>query len=296
MSNHFSPFATPMQKGGCYTDVLLENTTQLFGHNNVLIDYLLGEHKEIYDGLLLNIHLCIYREIDNIPHFIIDKNTLQFPQFEYTIYTPPLGKSDNDCFIKMCNIELFILLNITPDIIPEFIGYTIVGDDIYAFFCANNDANAELISDSDTNDWLLISQIIESTPIPLFHLCPQLIHSMDRIVMVYGTGKREYDSIFGFFYYFHHFDYFHYLQYDGTTIDGPHNLFLLRMPQKMRILRYHTEPSPNIINQLRDKSLMYDSFMFQPTPFTRSNIMTDEMRICIKDCFSFIPYNGIYNV
>jgi len=281
-------------KGGNYIDIIEENTQHIFGHNNILTDYLTKQPKYIYNGLTINVNLCFfYLYNDIVPLYLINTDELCFPNFEYIIDTPPLGKDDNDVFLNKCKKEFFLLfdfenINVIKD---SYKGYIFIQNEdtnyVYVFFHLSynwqlhpssvivprvkNIIKGDVVSGGNHN-WALISEIIKHTPLSLFHWCPLLATHYKNIVFIYGSGKREYHPVFGYFYYF---------IYDSTpfSLSGENGCkaFLFNINTKRFI---DVEKCKNN-EKLLEKSLLYESFWLNHDK---------KMKICIKDFTKFMAF------
>jgi hypothetical protein len=290
--NTYFPFA----KGVDYNDIIDENTTKIFAYNNILTEWNKNTTQQhyIYDGLNIKVNLCVFYLYNNIPQYLIYIDELTFPNFEYVVKSPPLGKDDNDMFINKCNEEFFILFNFSENnTFNYYKGYVFINGEIYVFFhithlhikyprkvavlndktCNETDSTLEL-SAPDIYYWALISQIIKHTPLTLFYHFPQLSHNYMNVVIGYGTGKREEHPIFGYFYYF---------IYDNNLINSTKNTSLNKFILIINTKRFLNTKICKNNTRLIDKSLMYNSFFF-------NEINTKRTRICIKDYTTFIPF------
>ena len=265
-----------------YRDIVETVTEQIFAHDNILTDIVTNDCYEIYDGLQLRVNLCVFYEHNSwLPHFLINADELCFPHFEYIIRPPHLGKDDNDTFINKCAEELFLLFNCDggndADFLfthNAFVGYLLCnnGNDVYAFFQIPGNNNIDtIITDTTIHKWALISQIIQHTPLAIFHICSELAHDYMNIVVIYGQGKREHNPIFGFFYYF---------IYDNSltpNVTSGNKFFLCGKPK--RILNAQ---KCNNVAKLQKRSLQYESFLF-----TIGDDDANTYMICVKDYTTF---------
>ena len=266
-----------------YRDIVETVTEQIFAHDNILTDIVTNDCYEIYDGLQLRVNLCVFYEHNSwLPHFLINADELCFPHFEYIIRPPHLGKDDNDTFINKCKEELFILFDDVEPLFSgtgTFVGYMLCnnGTDIYAFFHIPSNNLATITDTSFHHSWALISQIIQHTPLALFHICPQLARDYMNIVVIYGPGKREHNAIFGFFYYFIYDNSLIPSANNGAANNGANKFFLLVKPKRV----LDTKRCKDVTKILRT-ALKYESFLFPSTDVSCCKYM-----ICVKDYTTF---------
>ena len=275
------------EKYDSYIDIIEENTTHIFGYNNVLIDYSTNNEIYIYDGLTINVNLCFFYLYNNIPLFLIDLDELSFPNFEYVINKPTLGKDDNDMFMNECKKELFFLFSIIDksknnDLYKGYI-YKDNIKEIFAFFhipISTGFSTHFQLSNIDKYNWLLISQIIQHTPLSFFHIFPNFIYKYKNLIFVRGSGKREPHSFFGVFYYFF-IDNHSLSNADEINNQADNKRFILNIETK-RFLDITKCTNMQIIFK---KSLKYDSFLFIDNTLSCQN-----KRICVKDNMKFILF------
>lgn len=290
-----------------YEYLFEKEVNYIFAYKNKLIDYLTKKEYYIYDGLTLNINLCIFyllnnNSFKNLPLFLIDKEEYNFPNYEYTVNNQILGKDDNDIFMNKFKEEIFILFNffisslndfkkkdINKYIDERYKGYIYIKKEntIYIFFSIIEDFrensnilefSKEILLDNKKYDWLLMHQIIKHTPLSLFHIFPEIYFTFSKYknyILCYGNGKRENHPYFGFFYYF---------VYKNNNLlnteeeEEKKEKYILNVETKiyLDIKKYKKN-----IKKLLIKSLKYDAFWFKEE---------NEIKICIKDYKNFIKY------
>jgi hypothetical protein len=261
-------------KGGCYD--VVNATTQIF---EVLVDYLTNDETRIdHNGMKFRVNLCIFYVFTTTPFYLIDSETLGFPTMEHTIIIgePPLGKSDHDVLINQCKQEIFVLFDNEEElIVADFRGYIYLKGEVYVFF--NIGSGAPSSHPPINHEWWLVSQIIQHTPLTIFHhvgtggLLPN-----KRTVVAYGTGIREHHSIYGFFYYFRFFN----NKWNSETALKP---FLVVIDERMRMLDGTASSFQPCAAQKR--SLLYGTFFFKPND---QSLKGDECWLCVKDYRSFV--------
>jgi hypothetical protein len=265
-----------------YANILENNTIQLLDESVVPI---------IEDGMEFTVHLCFYRTdmtANSIPpFFLINNEELMFPKFRHIIHTPPLGKSDHDVFINRCNFEMFCLFdfsgvdvdadagvtNPTPQMFRGFRGFIYLKGDIYVFY---EIPIAISMTPPQNHQWVLPSQIIQHTPLSIFHQYPLLLPPYANTVIVFGTGKREHHHKFGFFYYFFYYD--NQLT-TPTPLSTPYKAFLLYLKPK------------RVVSDVAKSLLFSEPFFFYDTIVANSTADTEAKtlkRICVKDRVDFI--------
>jgi hypothetical protein len=268
-------------KGVCYD--VVNATTQIF---EVLVDYLTNDETIIdHKGMKFRVNLCIFSIFNTTPFYLIDSETLGFPTMEHTIIIgePPLGKSDHDVLINRCNQEIFVLFdNEEQLIVADFRGYIYLKGEVYAFFDISNGvplSNAPL-----NHEWWLVSQIIQHTPLTIFHhvgaggLLPK-----KQTVIAYGTGFREHHPIYGFFYYFRYFN------NKWNSSESALKPFLIVIDERMRMLDGTIISFRPIAAQKR--SLQYGTFFFK----LDDESLKGECWLCVKDYRAFVlaPIVGV---